>query len=180
MKITIFGASGRTGKEIAARANSCGVKIQKSIPGSDAVIIVFGPRPPYTDIFCAQKTLSIIQTMKKNGVSRLICQTGAMIGDYPQNRSLFFKLLCIWFRMSNPKGYVDRVGQEDIVKTSGLGWTILKPPRLTEGEIDVVLAGKQTKVGLFSCVSRKSLAQFIIEELLHPKFIRQSVFVKKR
>lgn len=190
--ITIFGASGRTGKEVAIEAHKHGIEVRtfdkkaplpeelhQAVRGTDAVAIVFGPNPPYTDIFCAKTTKDIITAMETENVSRLICQTGAMIGNYPQNRSFFFEMFGGKFRKSNPQGYDDRVQQEEAVKTSSLKWTIIKPPRLTEAETDKeIRAGEGVKVGLLSSVSRKSLARFIISELITPRYVYQAIFVK--
>lgn len=190
--IVLFGASGRTGKEVLKVATARGFDIRKfdkknptneelrqTVRGTDGAVIVFGPRPPYTDIFCATMTQNIVTAMEAENVKHLLCQTGAMIGDYPCNRSLFFRIFCSRFKKSNPQGYLDRVKQEAIVKDSSLVWTIIKPPRLTDARDDKTInAGENIKVGLSSSVSRKSLAQFIITELVRPKYIRKTIFVK--
>ena len=190
--ITVFGASGRTGQEIRAAADKRGIcvraydkkksaldELRIAIRGADGVVIVFGPRPPYAEIFCAEATKHIIRAMEAEGVRRLICQTGAMIGDYAPNRSFFFKIMSGSFRKSNPQGYQDRVEQEEMVMKSALDWTIVKPPRLTMSQKDLkVKAGENTKVGLLSSASRKSVAKFMINELLCPEHLGQAVFLK--
>lgn len=190
--IVVFGASGRTGKAVITEAIVQGFKVRtlnkrnptitelsRTIRGSDAIVIVFGPRPPYTDFFCAATTKNIIKAMEAEKVSRLICQIGAMIGDYSQNRSYIFELMSGRFRKSNPQGYDDRIQQEKMVINSPLKWTIIKPPRLTETEDDkTVQVGEQIKIGILSSVSRRSLARFIIAELLTPHQLYKAVFVK--
>lgn len=190
--ITIFGASGGTGQALTTEAREQGLEtrafnkknpspedLRQAIIGADAVVIVFGPRPPYTDIFCAAETEKIVRAMEDTGVKRLICQTGAMIGNYPLNRSFLFKIFSNQFKKNNPRGYADRVAQEEAVKQSVLDWTVIKPPRLTEKTTDkTVSSGEKLKVGLLSSVSRKSLAKFIVNELLTPHHLRQVVFVK--
>ncbi len=190
--IVIFGASGRTGKGLSAVTIARGIdtrtldkknptmeELRQTIHGVGGVIIVFGPRPPYTDVFCADLTQRIVSVMKTENIKHLICQTGAMIGDYPNNRSLLFKIFSGRFKKSNPQGYLDRVRQEEIVKKSSLEWTIVKPPRLTDAIGNKkVRAGENIKVGFLSSISRKSLARFIIDELVHPKNKRKTIFVK--
>jgi putative NADH-flavin reductase len=190
--ITIFGASGRTGKEVksAAEKNNIIVRtfdrknpafddVRHAVSGSDAVIIVFGPHPPYKDIFCAEATKKIVRAMQAEGVRRLICQTGAMIGDYRKNRSAFFEMFSQRFRKSNPTGHEDRVMQEQAVKNSSLDWTIIKPPRLTMRGRDLkVKSGQDLKVGMLSSVFRRNIAKLIISEILEPQYIGKAVFVK--
>lgn len=191
-KIVIFGANSRTGVEISSVAQEDGFKIQEFnkknpsikelcevLRGTGGAIIVFGPRPPYTDIFCADTTNNIITAMKIEKVKRLVCQTGAMIGNYPQNRSMFFEMFSRTYRNNNPHGYEDRTRQEDVVMNSSLEWTIVKPPRLTHStRSETLQVGEKIKVGLLSSVSRKSLARFILGEILTPRFIQKVIFVK--
>jgi nucleoside-diphosphate-sugar epimerase len=190
--ILVFGINGRTGVAVKSVAQEYGLEVRgfkkrnpsidelrEAVRGADGVVIVFGPRPPYTDIFCADMTKRILMAMEADKVKRLICQTGAMIGNYPHNRSIIFELFSNWFRKSNPFGHQDRVQQEEIVINSSLEWTIVKPPRLTEGALQKTFqAGENVKVGLLSSISRKTLAQFLVHELLNPHFVRKVVFAK--
>lgn len=191
-RIIIFGASGRTGKEVFSVAQARGIEVhafdkknpsmdelRQAVRGIDGVVIVFGPRPPYTDIFCTDLTKNIIDAMEVEKAGRLICQTGAMIGEYPKNRSLLFELFSRRLRKSNPQGYNDRAEQEKVIKDSSLEWTIIKPPRLSNAVSDnSVIVGEQIKVGILSSISRRSLAGFIVSELLTPRFICKAIFVK--
>lgn len=191
ISIALFGASGQTGKAIATEGFLHNIKIKtinkrspslndliKMVRNVNAVVIVFGPRPPYTDVFCAEETKKIIQAMQKVRVKRLICQTGAMIGNYSDNRSLLFNLMCYMYKRNNPRGYKDRVQQENEVKNSSLAWTIIKPPRLTNNNEKEIQTGENVKVGLLTSISRKNLAQFIIKELFKPHFVRKAIFMK--
>lgn len=203
----VFGASGRTGKEVVNEAVSKGISVRavvrktsaiffqepiqtvffdytnievltKIISGVSCVVIAFGPRSPYKDLFCAEATKNIVMAMEKLGVKRIICQTGAMTGDYQNNRSFFFGLMSTLFRINDPRAYNDRVEQEDVIKQSSLEWTIVKPPRLTDIMTHNVVAGPDVRVGLLSSISRKSLAGFIVNEIESPQYIDKVVFVR--
>lgn len=190
--IVIFGARGRTGSAVASEAGARGIRarafdkknptieeLRQAIRGADVVVVTFGPRPPYTNIFCEEATRNIIRAMETEGISRLICVTGAMIGNYPRNRSTAFKLLCLAFRATSPKGYEDRVKQEEVIKSSALEWTIVKPPRLSMSEKDrEIQGGENLKAGLLSVASRKTLAKFIVVEILKQRYKKKAVFVK--
>jgi len=75
------------GLEIVAGQLSSTDDIGRTLEGADAAVIVFGPklkknRP--ADVFCAKATADIIAEMKRLGIQRLVCQTGAMAGgDVP-------------------------------------------------------------------------------------------------
>lgn len=142
---------------------------------------MFGPRPPYNDIFCAEATRIIIAAMRKCGVDRLVCQTGAMIGTYPRNRTGPFRLMTGIFNRRAPALAVDRAEQERLVMESGLRWTIVKPPRLmitaATGDCE---AGPGVRVGLLSSVSRGDVADFIVKEILSHAHVGEAVFIRRR
>lgn len=207
--IAIFGGSGATGKVLISHALSKGLKVRalarragsigrtsdrlvilegalsnpadamKTLQGCGAAICVFGPRPPYADIFCEQATETIVSAMQQLGVQRLLCQTGGMIGDYPANRTLPFQLMAYMFKRHLPQVASDRVGQENVVISSGLAWTIVKPPRLTDGAArGRWSAGTDVRLGMLSSISRDDLADFLLAETVMPQYAGQAVFVR--
>jgi putative NADH-flavin reductase len=146
--------------------------------GADAVCCLFGPRPPGNDAFCAEATRTIVEAMRRQGVRRLICQTGAMIGAYPQNRSRALQWMALAFERRRPAVAADRSEQEKVVRESGLDWTLVKPARLTDGpRTRRTRIGPDLRVGLLSKISRSNLAAVILEEIGTPAFARQAVFV---
>lgn len=148
------------------------------LEGADAVSIVFGPRPPHADAFCAAATKAILAAMNRVGIGRLVCQTGALIGEYPQNRSLPFRWMAKIYQRSQPDGAADRAEQERLIKESDLEWTLIKPPRLTNGlRSKRFRAGAGLKVGLLSSVSRADVAALTLREILEAKHMREAVFL---
>jgi putative NADH-flavin reductase len=148
-RICIFGASGATGLALTQQAIARGHEVtafvrsesakEKLPPGvtvvvgnlldredvaravasCNAVMIVIGPRPASPEPFCAAATANIIAAMKATGRRRLICQTGAMIGDYP-HLSWFMRSMKNSYRRQQPALANDRAEQERLVATSGL------------------------------------------------------------
>lgn len=205
--VAIFGISGRTGQALAAGARARGwalrsfgrisslspmgavmihgafedaVRVQEVVRDTDAAFCVFGARPPYTDIFCASATRAVIAAMTATGRRRLLCVTGAMLGDVP-SRSRAMSGLAALEHWSRPHVVRDRMEQEDAVVGSALDWTVVKPPRLTEGNpTGRVAAGPDVRVGLFSSLSRADLAAFMLDAVGDPAFVRQRVIVKNR
>ena len=207
-RLAIFGISGRTGHELARVAGIkgwevCGFvrptskgegavihgrivrgnfedfdRVVETIADSQAVCCMIGPRPPYTDVFCATATAAIIAAMKQANCKRLVCQTGAMIGPAP-NRSRPMEWMARAFATWHPQVMRDREEQERLVELSGLDWTIVKPPLLTDSSPQgQAQASSSLRVGLLSKVSRASLAAFILDEIQTGRFVRQRIFVK--
>ena len=206
--IAIFGGSGATGMALIRHALGRGIKVRALVrnaksmniksglveviegsllstahvefclQGCDAAICVFGPRPPNTDIFCEAATRIIAESMQKLGIKRLVCQTGAMVGEYPANRTLPFKLMVSIFNRRLPLVASDRTGQETAVMQSSMSWTIVKPSRLTEGKANGRwLAGTDVRVSLLSSIARDDLAEFLLQETLNTQFAGQAVFI---
>ncbi len=173
---SISSLSERSGQTIIEGSLSDTHTIEQTVAGTMAALILFGPRPPYTDIFCANATASIVAALKAAGVPRLICQTGGMIGDYPENRTWPMRMMTAAFNHRFPTLAADRAKQERIVTGSGLQWTILKPPRLTDGPAAPLEMGTDIRVGMLSSVSRNSIANWIVRELVSPEHIGECLF----
>lgn len=205
--LAIFGITGRTGQVLACAALARGwsvrgftrpgspvpampgaisivrgdfaeaARLEEAVAGADAVCCVFGPRPPYADAFCAGATQAIVGAMRQSGVRRLVCQTGAMVGT--GNRTPVFEFLARRIAGQQPAAAHDRVEQERLVQASGLEWTLVKPPRLTDGPAGHrAIAGPALRVGLLSRISRADVAAFILDAIEGTQYLRARVFVR--
>ena len=157
MKLFVLGATGKTGSEIVSLALARGHELtafvrspQKLSPagsltivkgnphdpesmaavlrGHDAVLSAIGPPPrealrPSTLVTdCARAT---VEAMTTSGVPRLAIVSAAVL--FPE-KGLYFA----FFRWLTKHHARDLRGMEDIVRGSGLAWTIARPPRLTQ------------------------------------------------
>lgn len=165
--------------EVVAGSLSSADDVERALEGCKAAVCVFGPRPPYVDVFCHEATRTIVAAMRRRGVRRLVCLTGGMAGEWPTNRTLPFELLCSIHKRRVPAAAADRAGQERTVIGSGLDWTLVKPPMLTNHRgKERWLAGPEVRLGLFSSIPRADLAAFLLEEALEPEHLDVTVFIK--
>lgn len=209
MRIAIFGATGGTGREIVQQGVLQGISftalvrpgsklpvesdrltvisgaienrtdVRAALQNSDAVCCVYGPRPPYTDLFCAPATKLILDEMASQGIKRIVCQTGAMIGHYPENLTVPFRMMAAIARKKMDAMMEDRINQEELILNSTLDWTIVKPSRLSDGGArKSYRASPDLKMGLFSSIARSDLAEFLLKELVSPMFLRHTVFIR--
>ena len=169
---------GQPGVEIVRGEFSNLERVQAVTEGTQAVCCVFGPRPPFSEIFCAEATQAVIEAMRRSGVRRLIVQTGSMVGQNLPNWTFAWRIMTSMYQRQQPKGARDRLEQERLVCQSALDWTIIKPPRLTDGVArGQVRAGSDLRVGLLSKISRADLTAFLMDQVEQPSFVGQSVFV---
>jgi len=207
MRVVVFGASGPTGLQLihaflerrwspvaVLRPQSRwpaleGVHVVRgaltdpgtldhALAGADAACCVFGPAPSSPEPFCAEVTTAILAALRRCGVSRYLCQTGAMIGVLPATISWPMRRLAAAVWRVHPAIATDRTTQEDLIMASDRAWTIVKPPRLTSGRpTGHYRAGVRLHVGLLSYISRADLASFHADELAAPQYLRQRVYV---
>jgi len=208
LTVALFGATGRTGRAVIEAVRQRGWRVNALVrptsvapdespglhilrgdfssaeavaaplSGAAAAVIVFGPRPPYTDAFCAQATRAVISAMAKHGPRRLIVQTGAQVGFALPNWSRAIRWMARTYQHHRPEVAADRREQERLVRESGLDWTILKPPLLTSGpRRGRARIGPDLRIGLTSRVRRADLAEVILDEIERPRCVGQAVFV---
>lgn len=122
MKIAVFGATGKTGKQVVSQAIDVGFEIKafvrdpkkmdikndklqlvqgdvvdtmivsNAVEGVDAVIVALGPKADGTDNVMAQGTTNIISAMKKHGVKRLIVESSYPMSGSPEGMEFLKKL----------------------------------------------------------------------------------------
>jgi putative NADH-flavin reductase len=209
IKITVFGATGRTGRAVISLALTQGMevtayarkaadlqemagnitivegslddadRIAHAISHADAVVIVFDPRKGGPQVFCAPATQLIVSAMKEQGVRRLVCVTGALVGEQYPNRGLFYRAMRRLLVRKAPHLMLDRDGQETIVMNSGLDWTVFKPPRLMNGaDRPGTRLGPDLSIGPAARTTVGSLATAILGELLGSQFVEKAVFIR--
>jgi len=157
--------------------------VREVLRGADAVVVLFGPHNEARIPFCAAATKAIIAAMHTQSQGRLLVVTGAMTGGMPSNVSLFLRLMRKFVQRSVHDGIVeDRNEQERLVRNSTLaGWTLVKPPRLTDdAATDAVDVGPVLSVGMWSRISRASLANSLVQEIQQTRFAQQAVYAANR
>ena len=160
MNVTIFGAIGTTGRfvleEALARGHEVTVltrnpdklddhenletvtgdvldpeAVEKVVIGQDAVISVLGAGMRRTTLR-TDGTRNIVEAMQRQGVRRLVSQSVFGLGDGAEKLPLHWKLLVKPLILRN--AYRDHAGQEEVVASSGLDWTITRPVSLRDTE----------------------------------------------
>jgi hypothetical protein len=126
--------------------------------------------------------------MQATGVRRIVVVSAAPIGTVPSPgrpnpprhdpgdgffmRHLFSHVAKTAFR----KHYADLALMEDILRGSGLDWTVVRPPRLTSKPLTGsyrTAYGQNLRGGFF--VSRADVAQLMLRVLEQPETIKQAI-----
>lgn len=206
MKITIFGATGGTGRHLVEQASAAGHDvtavvrdaarlapaagltvvtadvmdqdaIAPAIAGRDAVLTAIGPAGRGPTTVQTDSTAAIVAAMRQTGVRRLVCVSNSGMhtdGDGPFTKALVKPMLRRMLR----HGFADMRGMEDLVAAADLDWTVIRPPRLTNGK---ATATYRTEVGRnvrgAIQVSRADVAACVLRSLTEPSWVRAAVSV---
>jgi putative NADH-flavin reductase len=104
------------------------------LKGADSVISAVGPRSLRDSGITAPITASITAAMHEAGVGRIVVVSAAPIGPVPPGETALLRFLLrplIWSILG--RHYRDLTAMEAALALSGLIWTAVRPPRLTDG-----------------------------------------------
>jgi putative NADH-flavin reductase len=152
--------------------------LDKALMGQEAVVCSLGSSVsgPFKDItLLSEGTANLISAMKNQGVGRLICITGIGAGNSKGHGPWYYNWL---FQPLMLRGvYEDKTRQEEIVRTSGLDWTLVRPGILTNGPakgVQAVKAFTQLDGIHVGTISRSDVAAFCLQELADKRYQRQA------
>lgn len=192
MKLMVLGATGGTGLEIVLQAIERGhqvtafvrnperlqmfreqitivqgdllssAQLKQSIQDQEAVLSAFGPRYPVskseTDLLQRFAT-ALTNAMSQTGVKRVVIESVAFLFK----DSVFppaYLLGRLFFRST----VLDAAAMEQIISNSGLDWTIVRPPRLTNKSRTGKYRIREGHLPRFGfAISRADVADFMIK-----------------
>jgi len=102
--------------------------VTETIAGSEAVVSALGPRGAKSQSLLAGAAANVVAAMDKTGARRLVCVSaaGAYITGDPDTGWLLKAIVPRVFA----KQFADVRQMENVVRESGLDWTIVRPTRL--------------------------------------------------
>jgi putative NADH-flavin reductase len=149
--------------------------IAGAVTGADAVIQSIGaPKTAMavlagTTLF-SKATRILIDAMQAAGVRRLVTVTGMGAGDSRGHGGFLYD--AVLFPMVLKRVYDDKDVQEQMIRNSGLEWTIARPGLLTGGAVTgkmrVLADRKDWQVG---SVTRADVADFLVREAFERHYV---------
>jgi putative NADH-flavin reductase len=208
MKLTIFGATGGTGTSLAEQALAAGhdvtavvrdparlsistsarlqvstadvmdpAAIVTAVAAADAVVSAIGPRGTGVTTVSQDTVRSIIAAMQKAGSRRLLTVSGSIVAD--EGESAYLRLIKPVVRRTFLRHVcADMRAAEAEVEATDLDWTIMRPPRLTDGP---ATGRYRTSIGgglpRSLTVTRADLAACILAAISDPATVREHIAV---
>ena len=205
MKVIIFGATGSVGRlavkqmladghqvtafarwpeKLAVRADALTLlagdaldrrAASEAVKGHDAVVVTLGAGASRKSVIRSRGTMNVIQAMHEHGVRRLICQSTLGAHESWGNLNFFWKRIMFGFLLKPV--FKDHELQEQLVRASGLDWTIVRPSAFTDGPalgaFKEDFPANERRLSLK--ISRADLANFLARQLRDRRYMGRAV-----
>jgi putative NADH-flavin reductase len=210
MKVTIFGASGRTGLLLVERCLDAGhhvtvvvrrasafrypnrvyviqgsvfdaAAIRQAVEGADVVLSALGARSLKKEDVLERAVPLIVQAMQAEGVRRIVALGSAgALGDSLKKQAAWRR----WFVQNIVYNTVlkwavaSQISQWKTLAASGLDFTMVMPPMLTEGKAH----GKYRVDGEAlphggSRIAREDVADFMVAQIASAQWVGKGVYI---
>jgi uncharacterized protein YbjT (DUF2867 family) len=147
--------------------------VRNALQAHDVVVNAIGAGTLFRNDVESSTTAVAVAAAQDVGVDRYIAMSAGMVAiDWP-----FFKYVLKPLVFRNILAEHLRV--EEIVRASSLAWTIVRPPKLTNGSPRGYVATVEPLPRTFS-VARSDVAAFIADEIDTKAHLRHAVFLASR
>ncbi len=162
--------------------------LESAVAGADGVLSGLGPRSASEAGIASQGTRAIVQAMRATNVRRIVVVSAAPIGTVPSpgrprppkhdpGDGFFMRhLLSPLTKAALRTRYGDLALMEDLLRDSGLDWTVVRPPQLTNKALTGtyrIAYGQNLRRGLR--ISRADVAHLMLRVLEQPETIKQVI-----
>lgn len=206
--IALFGASGRTGRHVLEQALAAGhtvraltrradalephdhltvivgdvldaAAVRETVRGADAVVSVFGQVKGSSHTLQTDGTRTIVDAMREEGVTRIVSLSGGGL-PAPQDRpKTADRVIRFLLKRISPQVLDDAVNHLDVLRDSGVDWTVVRGPRLTDSPATGSYRVGWVGVDASTQIGRADLASFIVTQLDDRRFIHELPFVSR-
>jgi putative NADH-flavin reductase len=153
-------------------------KVSQAVSGCEAVVDTLGVRAntaAEVERLSAVKG-SILRAMLEQGVTRYVGVAGAGV-DVPGDEKGTGYKLASWFKRLTSRYVAEQKQKEfELVSRSGLDWTILRVPFITEGPLTKKYSASLLKPPS-SRISRADVAYAMVSQIGDREFVRKAPFV---
>lgn len=205
--LLILGASGGTGRQVVAQALDLGHEVtafvrradrlpvtherlrvitgqlpqdvtalDAAVRGQDAVISALGVGQSLKSGGLIERSMPVlVAALERAGVRRLIITSAYGVGTTFQDVPLLPRAL---IRVLLRDLYADKHSGEEILRRSGLDWTLVYPTTLTNGpKTGAIRAGERLQLAGLPRISRADLASVLLAQIEDRTYLRKGVLV---
>jgi uncharacterized protein YbjT (DUF2867 family) len=208
MKVLVVGATGGTGRQIVSQARAKGHSVvalvrsrskagdlsgaeliegdardaqalARALQDCSGVISALGtPMSPFREVtLLSTATRALVDAMTRQKLRRLVCITGLGAGDSRGHGGWFFDK--IFLPLLLRKVYQDKDRQEDMVRSSGLDWVLVRPVVLNDkppkGRVEALTDLSKVHGG---AIARGDVAMFVVDQLTDDRWLHQAPLIR--
>ncbi len=203
MRVTVIGATGRTGRQLVRRALDLGHEVtafarhpgklgldhprlrtvegdvqnlpdvEQAVQGQDAVVSGLGPTRSSAERVMTTGATHVVEAMKKQGVDRLVWLTGAGVEAEGDEPSLLRTVMQGLLNVFSPSVFEDSARAFEVIRESDLDWTVVRVPRLKGGPAEGGYRATFKPPGP-TALSRADVAAFMLEQLEDDAYVRRA------
>jgi putative NADH-flavin reductase len=155
-------------------------RVRAAVAGSDAALSGVGPATSKDVTAASVPTRHILAALASAGIERFVAVSAAPVGPVPEGDSFVNKRIVYAMTRRFFAGiYGDLAVMEGDIATSGLKWTVVRPPKLTNkgvGEYRIAI-GDNVPRGMFA--SRAEVAHAMLALLTDDRAIGKAVGVAR-
>jgi uncharacterized protein YbjT (DUF2867 family) len=199
MNLTVLGAAGATGVPLVEQAIAAGHRVtalarsaenltltnpnlhvvqgdatdravlSQAMNGADAVISVLGARGPVI----AEATRAVVAAAEQAGPDRIV-----MLSSFAVARDRLTPVNKLLTRTAMGSQIKDKAAGEEVLRASGLDWTIVYATKLTNGpRTEPRVVPESRKVGMLQKISRADVASFLLQAATDGLYSRRGVVI---
>ncbi len=192
MRLTIFGATGRTGRPLVAQALArghhvvafardaasidvshdrldvvegdayTGAGVREAVEGSDAVVSVLGQTASGPDDLLTVAGDHILAAMRETDTHRLVTLVGAGVRTETDSPSLAGRVMGAALKLLSGEVLADAETHVDHVRATDLDWTVVRVPRLTTDAGSGTYEAGDVTLG-FAGIAREDVSTFLLD-----------------
>jgi dihydrodipicolinate reductase len=204
MLIVVFGAGGRVGRLVVNEALNRGhrviafthssemssqdsliirrgdihdaVDVTKAISGADAVVSALGSWGTSSKDILSAGMENIIPAMKAEKIKRIVSLTGLDVEAKGDNFSIVHVFSRGILKLVGGKILSDGNKHIEMLEMSGLDWTVVRSPRMNDGDNRYLLSKK--RINPLSVASRQAVAKCLVDLSEETDYLNMAPYIK--
>ncbi len=146
------------------------------LEGADAVVSALGPTSREGDLH-TRTAEALVEAMGSAGISRFVGVSGAGIDIPGDQKSTSGKVISRLIQTFGGDVVKDKPAEYLVYAASGLDWTLVRPPRLVDGDATGNLEHDAHRSTRSTRITRADLAEFLVDCLEQDLYPRQAPFI---
>ena len=153
-------------------------RVAEAVEGADAVLSAIGHTKTSAKDVQTVGTQNILRAMERHGVRRLVSETGAGVADPKDGkRSFGAKLMGGMLKLFAPAVLEDAEGHAAALRAGDAAWTMVRAPRLTDGDHTGAYETGYLDLGPGAKISRADVADFMLKLALEGGYEREAPMI---